>query len=109
MADTLDVSIEKYFGQGAYVSLSGFYKYLENYIYRQNDAFDFTGFEIPDGGTVATYQGIAKQWRNGNGGHLYGAEASLSLPFATFSNRSEERRVGKEYVSTCRSRWSPYH
>src|SRR3546814_16716928 len=26
-----------------------------------------------------------------------------------FSNRSEERRVGKECVSTCRSRWSPYH
>src|SRR3546814_17030415 len=26
---------------------------------------------------------------------------------ATF--RSEERRVGKECVSTCRSRWSPYH
>src|SRR3546814_5582726 len=25
------------------------------------------------------------------------------------SSRSEERRVGKECVSTCRSRWSPYH
>src|SRR3546814_17379278 len=62
MADTVDVSFEKYFGQGAYVSLGGFYKYLENYIYRQSDAF-----------------------------------------------RSEERRVGKECVSTCRSRWSPSH
>src|SRR3546814_6389929 len=28
---------------------------------------------------------------------------SIALP------RSEERRVGKECVSTCRSRWSPYH
>src|SRR3546814_20169229 len=27
----------------------------------------------------------------------------------TVSDRSEERRVGKECVSTCRSRWSPYH
>src|SRR3546814_15924705 len=26
-----------------------------------------------------------------------------------FPERSEERRVGKECVSTCRSRWSPYH
>src|SRR3546814_8871882 len=26
-----------------------------------------------------------------------------------FDWRSEERRVGKECVSTCRSRWSPYH
>src|SRR3546814_3536346 len=25
------------------------------------------------------------------------------------ADRSEERRVGKEWVSTCRSRWSPYH
>src|SRR3546814_13720844 len=25
------------------------------------------------------------------------------------SERSEERRVGKECVRTCRSRWSPYH
>src|SRR3546814_11580936 len=24
-------------------------------------------------------------------------------------SRSEERRVGKECVGTCRSRWSPYH
>src|SRR3546814_8052211 len=27
----------------------------------------------------------------------------------TSMRRSEERRVGKECVSTCRSRWSPYH
>src|SRR3546814_12441283 len=27
----------------------------------------------------------------------------------TRAQRSEERRVGKECVSTCRSRWAPYH
>src|SRR3546814_2050681 len=27
----------------------------------------------------------------------------------SFRERSEERRVGKECVSTCRFRWSPYH
>src|SRR3546814_9428619 len=26
-----------------------------------------------------------------------------------YARQSEERRVGKEWVSTCRSRWSPYH
>src|SRR3546814_19102221 len=31
----------------------------------------------------------------------------LGEPLLQF--RSEERRVGKECVSTCRSRWSPYH
>src|SRR3546814_13154126 len=30
------------------------------------------------------------------------------IPY-TIVTRSEERRVGKECVSTCRSRWSPYH
>src|SRR3546814_1563394 len=30
------------------------------------------------------------------------------LGFA-IGDRSEERRVGKECVSTCRYRWSPYH
>src|SRR3546814_1132862 len=30
-------------------------------------------------------------------------------PNVTLDERSEERRVGKECVSTCRSRWSPYH
>src|SRR3546814_17669111 len=28
---------------------------------------------------------------------------------ADLAARSEERRVGQEGVSTCRSRWSPYH
>src|SRR3546814_15310755 len=30
-------------------------------------------------------------------------------PFVKGFTRSEERSVGKECVSTCRSRWSPYH
>src|SRR3546814_18822740 len=33
----------------------------------------------------------------------------LASPFPWSLIRSEERRVGKECVSTCRSRWSPYH
>src|SRR3546814_14861226 len=38
-------------------------------------------------------------------------EAKRIVDFAVQQNltRSEERRVGKECVSTCRSRWSPYH
>src|SRR3546814_5565159 len=33
----------------------------------------------------------------------------LGKQAAVEAGRSEERRVGKECVSTCRSRWSPYH
>src|SRR3546814_6046608 len=32
-----------------------------------------------------------------------------ALVLHILKSRSEERRVGKECVSTCRSRWSPYH
>src|SRR3546814_15104549 len=33
----------------------------------------------------------------------------LQTELVNSDNRSEERRVGKECVRTCRSRWSPYH
>src|SRR3546814_20852281 len=40
-------------------------------------------------------------------------EARLALGagglLVSLGDRSEERRVGKECVNTCRSRWSPYH
>src|SRR3546814_14384129 len=46
--------------------------------------------------------------------HACRAAAALRLPpqpasRSRSSSRSEERRVGKECVSTCSSRWSPYH
>src|SRR3546814_9683908 len=61
--------------------------------------------------------------RQGITGHSMGGHGALTLALRTpdrfrsvsaFSpiaapTRSEERRVGKECVSTCRSRWSPYH
>src|SRR3546814_4107834 len=42
--------------------------------------------------------GLKTNWRSGD------ASGSFSI-----AARSEERRVGKECGSTCRSRWSPYH
>src|SRR3546814_2054240 len=46
--------------------------------------------------------------------HLRAFVETLGIDEAEFmrttsATRSEERRVGKECVSTCRSRWSPYH
>ena len=40
-----------------------------------------------------------------------GAGFNWFLPWVTGDerDRSEERRVGKECVQPCRSRWSPYH
>src|SRR3546814_13659869 len=37
------------------------------------------------------------------------AMTSHGVDFVDEDDRSEECRVGKECVSTCRSRWSPYH
>src|SRR3546814_11848206 len=42
------------------------------------------------------------------GGNVEGAEYDKVVTKHGVK-RSEERRVGKECVSTCRSRWSPYH
>src|SRR3546814_16428119 len=38
-----------------------------------------------------------------------GGQLAEALIETSLTGRSEERRVGKECVSTCRSRWSPYH
>src|SRR3546814_6633442 len=40
---------------------------------------------------------------------LGGTGIGVALRDHTVLARSEERRVGKECVSPCRSRWSPYH
>src|SRR3546814_14757442 len=65
-------------------------------IYFTNPAFWLIGGAIL-AASIATFGGMASLV-----GYLneQGFEAGL---------RSEERRVGKECVSTCRSRWSPYH
>src|SRR3546814_12920189 len=44
--------------------------------------------------------------RSDNNDHIGVTNDTLGL---VSNSRSEERRVGKECVSTCRSRWSPYH
>src|SRR3546814_11991075 len=56
---------------------------------------------------VAGFFSIRMQmWGMGTFGMLVAAAGSI---IAALLFRSEERRVGKECVSTCRSRWSPYH
>src|SRR3546814_19885072 len=50
----------------------------------------------------------AGQRRGDPFGHTIGGATSRAVLDVRI-DRSEERRVGKECVSTCRSRWSPYH
>src|SRR3546814_15911638 len=61
--------------------------------------------------TPALWKGVVGvQLRCGwNGYNDKAAILDASFGFQYFVSRSEERRVGKECVSTCRSRWSTYH
>src|SRR3546814_6300162 len=69
---------------------------------------------LPISGDLELYtrSGIALPVRDqlhiGFAGNIFARGHGCSLPGGAVG-RSEERRVGKECVSTCRSRWSPYH
>src|SRR3546814_3561741 len=58
---------------------------------------NFAAFGALEDRGLLTYDGILRLL-------ALAAQAGLAVLV-----RSEERRVGKECVSTCRSRWSPYH
>ena len=64
---------------------------------------------------LALYGRAAKFLQDKKGGYSRYLEESISRQRGidsasiSISFRSEERRVGKECTSVCRSRWSPYH
>src|SRR3546814_20808157 len=51
-----------------------------------------------EGDAARDFAGVAKA-----------SDGNLGDDLFEHRQRSEERRVGKECVSTCRSRWLPYH
>src|SRR3546814_6761903 len=53
--------------------------------------------------------GLCLRYFGGGRGGLGDVGFAIGLVPPRSLARSEERRVGKECVSTCRSRWSPYH
>src|SRR3546814_11806560 len=72
--------------------------------------------KVAEGAGVVRIEGkIESVKRNGESGHVEavvlesGEEIGGELFIDCSGFRSEERRVGKECVSQCRSRWSPYH
>src|SRR3546814_14931376 len=62
---------------------------------------------LPPGGAFPSFDAIGGILRFGS--LMFAAGLTIALPVGFVLIRSEERRVGKECVSTCRSRWSPYH
>src|SRR3546814_17955319 len=55
------------------------------------------------------YHNLKEVTTNGDYEATFNLERPQSSILAMLASRSEERRVGKECVSTCSSRWSPYH
>src|SRR3546814_20636294 len=74
--------------------------------------FDPSSYYVPVGESsivlMATRTGASDTSCSANYATADGT-ATESEDYVSSSGRSEERRVGKECVSTCRSRWSPYH
>src|SRR3546814_15822638 len=89
----------------------------------QTPFYGESGGQMGDAGTIATLEG-AKATVSDTGkplGRLHTHQAKLEAGTlqvgdtvqlsvdAARRDRTEERRVGKEWVSTCRSRWWPIH
>lgn len=78
-ADSVDLSLEKYFGDASYVAVALFYKDLESYVYNQRIDYDFTGFSNPTTTVPISNIGSFSTPANGKGGYMRGAEFSTSL------------------------------
>src|SRR3546814_11296533 len=56
-----------------------------------------------------TFSGLTHQRTEHTPRTILSRESTLYTTTPIIYHRSEERRVGNECVSPCRSRWSPYH
>jgi TonB-dependent receptor len=89
-----DISWERYFSdRGGYVSVAGFYKDLDSYIFTQtetdHDYSDLLSVTPPNffaPGVTPQTTGNFTHPENGQGGYLYGFELATSLPFEMFSD-----------------------
>ena len=82
MAKAVDLAYEWYITPATYISVAGFYKKLDTYIYNQTGTFDFTGIPLPSGasaipaGTTISSLGQITLPANGKGGVVKGLEFS---------------------------------
>ncbi|MEN7343185.1 MAG: TonB-dependent receptor, partial [Pseudomonadota bacterium] len=79
IANAVDLSYERYFDDGlGYVSIAGFYKDLESYVFDQQTVLNFEGLPF-SGPTPAIFEGIGSAPANGEGGKVSGVEFALSV------------------------------
>lgn len=93
-AKAVDLAYEWYIDRTSYISVAGFYKKLDSYIYTQRQVFDFTGLPIPPSslqtptqpnglppGVPVSPLGQIDQPANGQGGSIKGIEISGAFGF----------------------------
>src|SRR3546814_4851108 len=77
------------------------------FFFKQKTAYEL---RISDWSSDVCSSDLVPRWSSGGAGPgASGGAPGPAAPAPVRLARSEERRVGKECVSTCRSRWSPYH
>lgn len=94
-ATAFDIAYEWYVSPTTYLSIAGFYKKLDNYIYNRNDLFDFTGIPLPASGqlllannpsVIISPIGQITLPDNGPGGRVHGFEFSGAYDFGNISD-----------------------
>lgn len=91
-AKAVDLAYEWYLGKASYISIAGFYKDLDSYIYTQRQQFDFTGLPLPPtasnipAGVIISPIGQINQPANGKGGSIKGIEISAALEFGKLTS-----------------------
>src|SRR3546814_1682146 len=76
------------------------------FFFKQKTAYEM---RISDWSSDVCSSDLSEQARPGHEAVVGRADQTQPVGIELPDERSEERRVGKECVSTCRSRWSPYH
>ena len=71
------------------------------------EALDRTGFRVIDLTGSHHFEVLVRHAREDPWAMMDALKTAM--PRTVLRSRSEERRVGKECVQPCRSRWSPYH
>lgn len=94
-ATAFDLAFEWYVNPTTYLSVAGFYKSLDTYIYMQTGEFDFSGVPLPStassipAGVNISPIGQMTLPANGRGGTVEGIEISGAFDFGTVSDRLE--------------------
>ncbi|MEQ1547976.1 MAG: TonB-dependent receptor, partial [Chakrabartia sp.] len=91
-AKAVDLAYEWYIGKASYISIAGFYKKLDTYIFNLTSPFDFSGLPLPPrasnipAGVIISPIGQITQPRNGKGGEIKGIELSGALEFGKITS-----------------------